>query len=211
MGRHTRNRGAGLLRQAGSARARAVLSCGLLLGFSTVSTLAYWTDSATLTSSTFTAGSMDLQFDTSGAVGLGTNYAKPAMTFSGLAPSEQKAFNLDVKNVGNPAFRWRATVAQGTTSAWTFVSAPLTVRLYAGRATADTTYPQQDSCTGAALGPAQAVDTTEKSVIDVPQDLAGSGTQQICIVVGLASTATNANQGKSGSIEIDFVAEQRIS
>lgn len=204
MGRH-------LARRDGqrSRRVRAVLSVGLVLGLGYWATTAYWTDQATVTGGSFTAGSMDLQFDAGAAAGQGTDYAKASLTWTGLAPSEQKAFNLTVRNVGDPPFTYTATVTRAATPAWSYVGTPLTVRLYSGTAVADTTYPQQDSCSGAALGPAQAVDATSKTLLTTAQEVAAGGNQPICIVVGLDSAADSANQAKTGAVSLRFTATQR--
>lgn len=192
-----------------SARLRAALSLGIVLGFGSISTMAYWTDSATVTGGQFAAGTMDLQID-SGAVGQGSNYAKTSMTWSGLAPSERKAFNFQVKNVGNPPFTYGATVARGASPAWTYVDPSITVQAFQGTAVADTTYPQQDSCTGGALGGVvPAVGIAAASLIPTPQEIAGGAAQNICIVVGLADNAANTNQGKTGSLSMVFKADQK--
>lgn len=211
MGRHSDGLGRRLWRAVRSARTRAVLSLGLLLGFGSIGTYAYWSDSAVVSGGAITSGRMDLQFDTDGAVGNGTGYAKTSITWSGLAPNERKSFNLTVKNVGNPPFTYVATVTRGTTPAWTFVGTPITVQVYSGTAVPDATYPQQDTCTGAALGTAQAVDGTNKSLLTNAQEIAAGGSQPICIVVGLDAAADNQNQAKTGSVSLTFTANQKTS
>lgn len=44
-----------------SVRVRAVLSLGIVLGLGSVSTLAYWTDTGTMTTGSIQAGTLDLQ------------------------------------------------------------------------------------------------------------------------------------------------------
>ena len=199
------------MRSQTSARVRALLSLGLLHGFGSTGTYAYYTDTAVLSSGGFTSGTMDLQFDTNGGVGTGTAYAKTSMTWNGLVPGERKAFNLDVENVGNPPMTYTATATRGTTPAWTYVGAPITVQLFTGSAVPDTTYPQVDSCTGSSLGPAVAVDATTKGVSTAAQDLAAGATQSLCVVVGFDSAATSENQGKTGSVTLNFTATQKTS
>lgn len=205
-GRRSRTRGA-----SGNGKVRALLSLGLLVGFGSIGTYAYWSDTAVVSGGPITSGAMDLQFDTTGAVGTGANYAKTAITWSNLAPGERKAFDLSVKNVGNPPFTYVATATRGVSPTWTFSGTPITVQVYSGTAVADTTYPQQDTCTGASLGTAQAVDATNKSVITTAQEIPAGGTQGLCIVVGLDQAADNLNQGKTGSIALTFTASQKTS
>lgn len=186
-----------------------LLAAGVLLGTNGSGTLAFWTDRSTVTSAPIQSGTMDLQFDTDGAIGLGTPYAKSEVTWTNLTPNERKAFNLTVKNVGNPTFAYTATVSRATSPVWTYVGTPVTVQFYAGSRTAlDTTYPQQETCTGAALGPAQAVDGTAKSVLTAAQTIVGGGQQDVCMVVGIDPAATNDNQGKTGALSFSFTSTQ---
>lgn len=196
-------------RRLRSARTRAVLSLGLLVGFGSLSTFAYWTDTATISGGTLQSGSMDMQFDTNGAVGIGTNYSRNNISWSGLAPGERKSFALTVRNVGNPVFTYSATGTRGTSPAWTFTGTPITVQLFTGTPVPDTTYPQVDGCSGASIGEAQPIDATSKNLITTPRDLAGGGSEALCVVVGIASNADNANQSKTGSVALNFTANQK--
>lgn len=190
---------------------RALLSLGLIVGFGAMGTMAFWTDQAVVTGGSITSGAMDMQFDTTGGVGLGTSYPKSSISWTGLTPGEQKAFNLVVKNVGSPTFTYTATVTKGATPTWTYVGAPITVRFFTGSAISDTTYPQEESCSGSAIGAAQAVDATNKDLISSAQTIAGNQSQSICMVVGLASSAVNENQNRTGQLSFTFAATQAVS
>lgn len=191
-----------------SARTRALLSLGLLVGFGSIGTYAYWTDTAQVNTGTITSGRMDLQFDAGGAAGTGTAYSRGNITWNGLAPGERKAFNLQVNNVGNPPFTYTASVTRGTSPGWTYVGSPVTVQLFTGNAVPKNTYPQQDTCSGGAIGGVQTVDETNKQLITNPRSLTAGGNEGLCVIVGLASTATNDNQGKTGSLALNFSANQ---
>ncbi|MFT4299491.1 MAG: SipW-dependent-type signal peptide-containing protein [Aeromicrobium sp.] len=199
------------VRRHRAVTARALLSLGLLAGFGAIGTTAYWTDQASITGGTITSGSMDMRFDTTGAIGLSTGYTKSAITWTGLVPGESKAFDLTVNNVGDPPFTYTATVTQGSSPTWTYVDTPVTVQFFNGTAQADTVYPQQDTCSGTALGTAQTVDTTNKSLITSAPTVAAGGSHQMCMVVGIASSATNDNQSKTGSLSFSFTATQAAS
>ena len=207
-------RGARRATQRGRTGRRAIvpvllLSVGVFLSLGGLGTVAYWTDGSTVSSGSISSGSMDLQFDTNGAAGLGVAYARNDVTWTNLAPGERKAFNLTVKNVGNPSFTYTATVTRAATPAWTYVGTPVTVQFFAGtRAVVDTTYPQQEECTGAALGPARAVDGTNRSLLTPAPGIAGGGAQAVCMVVGIDATATNENQSRTGALSFSFVATQ---
>lgn len=83
--RHTRNttpRRTRFFRLLRSARVRALLSLGIVLGFGATSTLAYWTDTATVTGGTFTAGTLDLQVND--AQGNPTAYALTSLAMADM-------------------------------------------------------------------------------------------------------------------------------
>jgi len=203
-------------RDTGRVPVRAVLSLGIVLGFGATSTMAYWADEAVMTSGSFTGGAMDLRLNTSNAQGTDIGYANTAITWGGtsataLSPGERKAFSLSVNNVGNPPFTYTATVAKGASPAYGFADSALTVQFYAGTVTADTTYPQTDSCSGAALGTEQSIDGTTKSLLTTAQRVEAGSSQAVCVVVGVASGAGNTNQGKVGSLSFAFAATQAVS
>ncbi|MEX0428698.1 hypothetical protein AB3X52_13800 [Nocardioides sp. DS6] len=175
---------------------------------------AFWTDSSTVTGGALTAGTMDLQLQTTnpnGAVGLATAYSASDIAVSGLTPSEARAFPVTVKDVGNADFTYAATVTQGTSPSWGYAAGDITVRFYAGTPdTSDTTYPIQQTCGGTALTAAVAVGTSGTTVIP-SRRLAAGASESLCVVVTMATTASNADQGQSGSLRFDFTATQVTS
>lgn len=186
-------------RRLTSVPVRLALSAGVLLGGGAIGTFAYWTDSATVTSGSLTAGTMDLQFDTSGAVGLNTGYAKTDLTWSGFIPGDTKAFDLKVSNVGNAKFTYNAQVAQGST--WTFTDNPVVVQLYSGAVSGG-------ACTGTALGSAQTVSTTGQAVFTTDQTLLAGTSSSLCLKLTFATGAAVTDQGKSGTLAFAFTANQ---
>ncbi|GAA5153131.1 hypothetical protein GCM10023340_34630 [Nocardioides marinquilinus] len=213
-GRHRASSGTGRGHRTGlglAALVLAVLACVQLPG-----TLAAWSDGSAATTGTLTAGSMDLQLaaegGATGAVGLGTAFDAAAITWSGLSPGERRAFELTVRNVGSPPMSWSATARQGATPAWTFTGDPVTVQLFEGTRTAvDTTYPVEESCTGTALGPVRAVGTSAAALVTAARRVAPGALDRVCAVVGLATDATNANQGKRGAVVLDLTGAQATS
>ena len=188
---------------------RALLSLGIVLGFGATRTLAYWTDTASMTTGSFTAGSLDLRLNGSNASGPGTDYANTSLTWSGLLPAEAKAFDVTVNNVGDAPFTYLASVTKG--ASWTFVDNPITVRLFTGSAVHDTVYPQVDTCSGVSIGSLQRVDGTNRSLIDAARRLAANSSESICVLVGLATDAANGDQGKAGSLSFGIAATQAAS
>lgn len=192
-----------------SGRVRAVLSLGIVLGLGTTGTLASWTDNAVMTTGGFTAGSMDLKLNDTNASGQLTGYANTSLTWSALSPGEAKAFSLKVNNIGNPPFTYTATATKG--SSWGFSDNPLTVQIYTGTVTAVTTYPQVDTCSGSSLGTVQTVDATNKALLTAAQRVSANSSQTLCVVVGLAATAANSDQGQSATLSFTFAATQAMS
>ena len=92
-----------------SIRVRAFLSLGILLGFSSVNTLAFWTDSATMTTGTITSGSLDLQLN-GNLAGQGGTWTNSAFTFSNMIPGESFAVTVPVQRAaGTAPFTYTAT------------------------------------------------------------------------------------------------------
>lgn len=195
-------------RLVSSARTRALLSVGVLLGTGSLGTLATWTDTAELAAGTITSGTMDLQLDAGGAVGTGTGHQRADISWDGLTPGERKAFDLSVHNAGDPPFTYSAAATRGASPAWTYVGTPITVQLFTGTAEPDSTYPQQDGCSGGPLGPARNVDGSSQPLLDAAMRLEAGANDQLCLVVGLAEDADNQNQGRTGSLALDFTADQ---
>lgn len=209
----------------GRGRTRSILALGTVLALAVTGTSAYWSDSATVSGITITAGSMDLRFsplvgdsgDWSGAAGLGAGYTAGHLTIADLTPGESKAFNLAVRNFGDPDLTYAATVTRG--GSWTYTGDPIQVRFYAGAVNANTvTYPRTGTCNGSALtGGAVTVTASTSPVIASPRTLTGGlGTpangqkEQLCVVISMVTGAANANQGASGTMTFDFQAEQVV-
>jgi predicted ribosomally synthesized peptide with SipW-like signal peptide len=202
----------------GRGRTRALLTLGVIASLGAVGTGAYWTDSAVLNGGTITAGTMDLQTSQNGstwdAVGTGTAGTGSSINVSNLTPSEAYAFPLYVRNVGNASFTYTATVTQGSSPAWAFSSGAITVQLFAGApVTTDTTYPIQQTCGGTALTTsAVTVTAANQSVITTSRLLAkGAVDTQLCVLVTMATSADNTNQGKQGQLRFDLSAAQVTS
>jgi predicted ribosomally synthesized peptide with SipW-like signal peptide len=199
----------------GQGRTRALLCVGVLAVLGAVGTSAAWTDTASLTTGPITSGAMDLQLETAtagvGAVGLGTNHTATEIAASNLTPSESKAFAVTVHNVGNANFTYGATVTQ--TGTWTFSAGAITVQLFSGGTpSTDTTYPVQEACTGGtAITTAVTVTSGSTTVIPSTRALSKATNDSLCLVVAMATSADNTNQGKQGTLRFDFSAAQVTS
>ena len=78
-----------------SARVRAALSLGVVLGLGVTGTYAYWTDGVTIAGTSLTAGSIDLKVNGSDTV---TGYT--SLNISAMVPGNSTAAVLTVSNSG---------------------------------------------------------------------------------------------------------------
>jgi predicted ribosomally synthesized peptide with SipW-like signal peptide len=232
VARHRAHRSAGgrQRRWFGRGRTRALLTLGTVFALGAVGTSAYWTDTATVGGTAITSGVMDLQLQTpaSGTTWihseLGTSTTDSTLTIAALTPGESQAFDFAVRNVGNPNLTYTATVAQGA-GTWSYVNTPIQVRFYAGttsggpsRATNTSTYPRTGSCTGTAQGVAATTVTSTAQIVVPSRALGGGGSgstdgqsEQLCVVVSMITTASNDNQGKTGTLQLVFKGDQATS
>lgn len=183
-----------------SARVRALLALGMVLGLGVVGTLAAWQDTSAVTSGTFVAGSVDLSLrqgsaSSDGAVGTNTAYSFSDFAGTGIAPGGAGVFKqLLVRNNGTLNFGYQIAV----TGTGTLVEDPagLTIGIYASpTCTATTTSGQLYS--GKIGGAATAV-----------RALAASGTDQLCVRAWLDATAPSSLQNQTGVVVLNFSAVQ---
>ncbi len=188
---------------------------GVLAALGAVGTSASWSDTASLTTGPVTSGAMDLQLQTAtagvGGVGLGTGHTAAEIAASNLTPSESEAFAFTVRNVGNADFTYGATVTQ--TGTWTFAAGAITVQLFSGGTpSTDSTYPVQEACAGGtAITTSVAVTGSNTVVVPSTRSLVRSTNDSLCLVIAMATSADNTNQGKQGTLKVDFTANQVTS
>ncbi len=197
-------------RWIGHGRTRALLSLGILLGFGAVSTMAYWTDQATMTGGPISAGTLDLRLKDAGTlIGQGGTWPNTGFTAAGLIPGESVAFSFPVRNDGSAGFRLTATatasgdLAPGLRFTTTHGASPAVMTgTEAGGNRVGT-------CgSNTASGPTILSDTPA-SVIPTPGVTIGSGNlTTVCVIVKLDTSADNALQGKSGAATFVFDAQQ---
>ena len=78
-----------------SARLRAVLALGMVLGLGSVGTAARWTDNVAVTGTSFTSGTIDLQINDANAVTSAT------LSMADMSPGATSAEVFRVKNAGS--------------------------------------------------------------------------------------------------------------
>lgn len=210
-----------------STRVRAALALGVVLSVGATSTLAYWTDQATIASETFTSGTLDLTAGpTTGSeflTGTGPNsWTYSALTLTSMIPGDSVSKTVVLRNSGVAALRVNGTVTSSNNNlavAGT-PSQGLQVVIVDG---ATATTPTTDGATGVRTGGCTAgttvytqnVSTTSTgttiystSPTDTRPSLTSSQTRTVCVRVILPTTAPNAVQNLSTAIDLNLTAVQ---
>src|SRR3954469_17580060 len=107
-----------------SRRARALLSLGLLGSALVVGTYAYWTDDVTISGTTFTTGTLDLQVNSSDSYSTTTL----GMSSTPMVPGNTSAEVLTVKNNGTVPLKYTLVGGLSGTDAVTYSSAAVLKR-----------------------------------------------------------------------------------
>lgn len=201
-----------------SRKVRAVLGLGMIVGFAQLSTLASWTDSATVASANFQTGTLDLKVGekvADGAPGQGGVWTHTALGLDNLTPGESVAKLVTVRNDGSIPLKYTGKVS--TTTAELFeakLGLQVTIKMGSSAANNSGSLLQLDragSCVGGSN--TEIVDTSvsqaaaqfhKTTAISLP---IGS-TTTYCVLVKLPSSAPNTMQGSSTKLNIVFDAVQ---
>jgi len=193
-----------------STRTRALLSLGLVLGLTSVSTLAYWTDEAQMTTGSIQAGSLDLLILDGKLEGQGGSITHAAMSATAMVPGESFAFTVPVqRKAGTTGFTLTAT---GTASGG--LSPHVQWSVFEGTAGTQSTNGsgiRSNTCTGTALTSGVTLDGTAKPLITTaaPVNLGGSTfSKNLCFRVTMPSATGNGAQGTTGTATFSFSATQ---
>ncbi|MDJ0359119.1 TasA family protein [Rhodococcus sp. H29-C3] len=180
---------------------RAVMSIGIVLGLGAVGTLAAWSDSATATSSKFSAGAILLHVNSKHETSTMTSLAMVAMK-----PGDSVAGLLPVENRGTVDFRYTATV---TTTADSVLAPNLRVAAYRSATVINSVLAAGKVCNGTLINPAVALAPapTSRNLISTARSLTVGASENICIQVTLdSSTVKPVAQGKSATVDFRFTA-----
>lgn len=196
-----------------STRVRALLSLGIILGLTSVSTLAFWTDEATMSSGTIQSGTLDLKLD--GADNLPST-TKLAIT--NLVPGESVAATVNVQRpAGTVAFTYSVS---GKVNEANELATGLRFKVFAGTAGAPTTNAngiRTQTCGGTQLaggtdGVSLATATSlvsNRTALATPSAAQPTAvTENLCIQAVLPSTAGNGTQARSATATFTFDATQ---
>ncbi|MBO9521283.1 MAG: hypothetical protein J7518_07075 [Nocardioidaceae bacterium] len=191
-------------RALASARARALLTIGMVLGIGAVTTLAYWTDTATVNSGTFSSGTLNLKVD--GNEGNPTAYGWSTFNASNLVPGESVAATFQVQNTGTVDFTYTGT---GSASGALAPSLRFTVRTGATAGNSGAAGSRVGTCTGGTAQSSSLTYTgTAQTVAGTAQTVAAGGSQTFCVIATLDAGTALSEGGKSASAQFVVTAKQ---
>lgn len=178
-----------------SVQIRAVLSLGLVLGVGSAGTFAYWTDEATVTGLTITAGTLDLELQ---------DDADDSVTFTSLnistmIPGQSVAGMLKVENVGNVGFTYTAATSVSNSTLASALDLKVTDGTVSGSSPSATCSGSQLSGTGSKL---------DQALVSTGRSLAASASENLCIQVSMPSGASSSLQGLTTNVTYTFTATQ---
>ncbi|MGA8987301.1 SipW-dependent-type signal peptide-containing protein [Aeromicrobium sp.] len=217
-----------------STRARAVLSLGVVLALGSTGTMAYWTDSATISGVTFTSGTLDLAVNNNtggtgsdgSTVGTGGSTAQTSLSMTAMAPGNTSAQLLTIKNPGTAPLKWTAAGGLTGTNAAAFAAGGpssssalrISVFSFAGAA-AKTGTGNSVTCSGgtALASSVQLTTNTSGSIVSTGQPvtpaggLAAGGSVNLCVQVDFDSAASTSLQSLTVNGVLTFSATSNVS
>lgn len=183
-------------------RAAGAIAAATVVGVGSLSTYAFWTDAATVSSGTITSGTLNLSVDGDADA----TVAWPALTLTDMAPGESVAAELSVENVGTTPFTFSVTGTYGAQ-----LQPHFQVRVVrAGTAgNVGPAYPRTGSCTGGTETFATASLPNGTEVVPTSPVIAAGGSTTVCVVASLPLAAANAARGQSGTLTLQISAVQQ--
>lgn len=196
-----------------STRTRALLSLGIVLGLTSVSTLAFWTDEAQLSTASIQSGMLNLQLE--GAENLP---ATTKLAITGMIPGESVAATIRVDRAANSIpFTYGATAVTTSSNA---LATALRFKVYAAGSAGNVTTTnglRTQTCggtqiwggtAGLAWSPAANVITNRASALSTTPTQAGVVSENLCIQASLPSATGNDAQSLSTAATLTFTATQ---
>lgn len=198
-----------LLGRLRDTRVQAIASLGIVLAAAATGTYAYWTDSATVSGSTISSGSIDLKVNGTAGNRLDSDTSYTQLNFTGLTPGGSAAGVITVRNNGLSPLTY--SVAGAATNAdGKGLGAALVVKV-TGDATRSAGTGSNFVCSGPALpntGTAFAANLVSSTT---PRQLAAGTEETLCIQATLPSGTTGTGlQNASTAVSFAFTASQII-
>lgn len=192
-----------------TGRVRAFLALGVALGIGAVGTFAYWTDDVVISGTTFTAGTLDLQVNSSDA------YATTTLGMAAMVPGNTSAEVLTIKNNGTAALKYTLTGGlTGTDAALYNSTASLTLTILAGGSKSGTG--NSSTCTGGtSIYSGALTNVTTTSIIGTRRGpLTASGvnqTEALCFQVTFDASASTTLKGKTATATFTATGTSDVS
>ena len=192
-----------------STRLRALLCLGLLCGVFVTGTYAYWTDDVTITGSTFTAGTLDLQVNSADSWTTTTL----GMSSTPMVPGNTSAEVLTVKNNGTVPLKYTLTGGLAGTDAAAFnTAASLKLTIVAGGTRSGSG--NAATCTGGStiFGPTALTNVTTTAIIGTRRGpIAAAGTEALCFEITFDAAAPSSLQGKTATATFTATGTSDVS
>jgi predicted ribosomally synthesized peptide with SipW-like signal peptide len=172
-----------------------------VLALGSTGTFAYWTDTASVSGTTFTAGTIDLKVDGHDDV---TGYA--TLDVAAMVPGNSTAAVLTIADSGTaPLVYTAATTA--TDADGLGLAGALVVKVTADATTSGS--PPTVTCPGAPLPGAGT--SLGGPLISNGRPLAAAGDEKICVQVTLPPSAASALQGATTDVVLAFTGTSDLS
>ena len=177
---------------------RAILSVGLVLGFGSAGTFAYWTDQAAVTGITFTAGVLDLEVNDDSDDNV--NYT--SLNIANMIPGQSVAGTIKVENTGNVPFTYTATTSASNPDGKNLAAA-LELKVTTGSVSGSS---PNATCSGSTITGSVAL--SSGSLVASARSLAGSAHESLCLQVSMPSGSSSSLQGSTTGVTLTFTATQ---
>jgi predicted ribosomally synthesized peptide with SipW-like signal peptide len=188
-----------------SARTRAALSLGVVLSVGVTGTSALWSDSSTVTGTTFTAGTVKLNLkDGTGANPFQHDLSGYAsLNLATMVPGNSTAAVITVKNAGTAPLTFVAS-SSATNADGLNLAGALVVKVTADNATGGSGLVL--TCPGSAI--ASSGTSLNGSLLTTPIALSATSTTTVCVQVSLPSNANTLLQGATSNATLTFTGTQ---
>jgi predicted ribosomally synthesized peptide with SipW-like signal peptide len=190
-----------------SQRLRALLGLGLLLGVGATGTFAFWTDDVTITGTSFTAGTIDLQVNNV------NSYATTTLSMAAMVPGNTSAEVLTVKNNGTAPLKYTMVGGlTGTDAALYNTAGSLKLTIVLGGTKAGSG--NASTCTGGTviLAATSLTSTVTTPIISTGRGpIAAAGTEALCFQVTLDGAAPTPLQGKTATATFTLTGTSDVS